>query len=678
MRTILFINSLFLILSVSQGNIRTMPAESSTNPQQLESSANEGDLATVGLNVSMQTPTHATINFKTEAEQNAKSSSSSVQKIPHLVLNRNGVPTPGFERTLHLRLNKFLVPRSGAYARLVIMTQHGDPDLHMNTSRGIEVWQETKFVPYKSDSEPKASVDFKVTFQPILENLARMIQTPSDYYRYELTLFDTHGNKLSEISKEYAFLMENQWKVPLPKVLEDSPGAAPNELVIYYFDMAPFQTDPRDPDSRLLRSEIDRYVQTDLIPAMVNAFQVQTNIWNMPWYAEWYSQREEDTPKTLSVALDTSGTWYHGEPPSLGHAMISIRVDGGFGEYSSLTEGIMSVFHHELFHNQQRNLSLHFGSGGNISGLDGAWKAFSEGTAVLASSVGQPQEQFDPLASKRSYFYRANAFLGADGLNGGDLNKSYKQEPYHTAIYWRFLYEHCGGLDNGVEVPTVGMKVIGEALKTLYQKEVVDINSSTDLAGSLPRVMDIALKNTPSCEFDNYEESLIEFARAIYLLRLKSGSCPMVNKYSNCGFYDPYDLYQRPNAIKFKVTQDVSARINDEVPSSYGIDLLELGLDPSLQGKTLKITFESKNDSVEQFNIELWHIPASSTASGAHRLLVRDLVAQAVHTENGKAVLDVIVPDLISFDGLGLVITRIDPDEGLENSGLYQITVAPD
>jgi hypothetical protein len=677
MRTILFINSLFLILSVSQGNIRTMPVESSTNSQKFESRANEGDLATVGLNVSMQTPTHATINFKTESEQNAKSSSSSVQKIPHLVLNRNGVLTPGFERTLHFTLDNFFVPRSGAYARLVIMTQHADPDLHTNMSRGVEVWQETKFVPYNADTEPKASVDFKVTFQHSFENSARTIQTPSDYYRYELTLFDTHGNKLSEISKEYAFLMENQWKVPLPKVLEDTPGAAPNELVLYYFNMAPFQTDPRDPDSRLLRSEVDRYVQTELIPAMVNAFQVQTNSWNMPWYAEWYSQREEDAPKTLSVALDSSGTWYHGEPPSLGHAMISIRVDGGLGEYSSLTEGIMSVFHHELFHNQQRNLSLHFGSGGNISGLDGAWKAFSEGTAVLASSVGQPQEQFDPLAGKRSYFYRANAFLGADGLNGGDLNKSYKQEPYHTAIYWRFLYEHCGGLDNGVEDPAAGMKVIREALKTLYQKDVIDINSSADLAGSLPHVMDVALKNTSSCEFDNYEESLTAFARSIYLLRLKSGSCPMVNKYSNCGFYDPYDLYQRPNAIKLVVAQDKSAQINDKIPSSYGIDLLELGLDPSLRGRTLKITFESKSDSVEQFNIELWHISSSSTGSDAQRLPVHNLVTQAVHTENGKAILEVPVPDLVNFDGLGLVITRVDPGEGLENSGLYQITVAP-
>src|SRR5690606_20068406 len=99
----------------------------------------------------------------------------------------------------------------------------------------------------------------------------------------------------------------------------------------------------------------------------------QSDVWGFPWYAEWSNFREDEDPKTLSVALGEYGMWFHGAPASLGHAMISIRVDGAFGEYRNLTEGILSVFQHELFHNQQRNISLHFGSYGNLLGKEGAW-----------------------------------------------------------------------------------------------------------------------------------------------------------------------------------------------------------------------------------------------------------------------------------------------------------------
>jgi hypothetical protein len=146
----------------------------------------------------------------------------------------------------------------------------------------------------------------------------------------------------------------------------------------------------------------------------------------------------------------------------------------------------MSVFHHELFHNQQRNISLHFGSKGNIAGKDGAWELFSEGTAVLASLVGQPSVQMASSPMPRSYLKRANAFIGSDGVFPGGLNMSYTEIPYHTALYWRFLYEQCGGIKDGREDPAAGMQIIRKILETLYSGEMVDINSSTSAVQKLP------------------------------------------------------------------------------------------------------------------------------------------------------------------------------------------------
>lgn len=670
MRTILAFNNLVLLLAITQSsgaigvrpNLPSRPALEAHPSEAVESLSN--------LSVSLNTPTEATITFKSqnEAKVNATGNTSERQ-IPHLVLDRNGVPTPSFERTLLVSLDHLAVPKSGLYARLVLETQHPDPDLPKNKLRKIQVWDETRFVAYSSAPEQSTSLDFTITFPQSIDHQNRSIQTPTDYYSYSITLFDSHGNNLREIHEEYGFLLENQWRIPLPHVLEATPGAAPNELVLYYCNMIRFQADSRDADTRIPRSEVNRYVQTELIPEMVDAFETQTNLWQLPWYSEWSNFRREEDPKTLSVALGEKGTWFHGEAASLGHAMISIRVDGVFGDYASLTDGIMSVFHHELFHNQQRNISFHFGSRGNISGLDDAWQSFSEGTAVLASSVGQPTIQLEPSARMRSYLKRANGFLGSEGMQGGGLNESYKSVPYQTAIYWRFLYEHCGGLDHGRDNPAAGMRVIRKSLETLYQGDVVDINSSADLAGALPHVLDTAVKNTPSCEFDSYEESLIQFANAIYMLRLKNGRCSGASDISSCGLYDPYHLYQTPNAESYQITADPVTKINDSIPSSYGIDLLELKLDPSASNRSLKVIFQNTSNPQDRFNIEAWKMDTQGLRSSASEPV-------SIQTENGYAVMDIDRSGKKTSSIIGLVITRLDPNEDIDASGEYQIEIS--
>lgn len=668
MRTVLLINHMFLIFAILQSS--SPVRASSTIP---EESRLEAPPSSPKLTVSLKSASDVTILFKSE-----NVTVDDGERIPHLVLTRNGVLTPAFERTLMISVGNLGIPKHGLYARLIIETQHNDPDLERKASNPIRVWDDTRFIPYSPETGLLTSIDFTVAFQRFFKHQQKAVRTPTDYFGVEIELFDPQGNVLNVIRKEYAFLMENQWRVPLPRVLEETDGAAPSDLVVYFCDMIPFQADLRIPDTRIPRSEIERYIQTQLVPAMTTAFEFQSNVWNLPWYAEWSNYRTDEDPKTLSVALGEHGTWFHGKAPALAHAMISIRVDGSFGEYSDLTDGIMSVFHHELFHNQQRNISQHFGGTGNIAGKGEAWKMFSEGTAVLASVVGQPSIQLEPSGSLRSYLRRANAFIGAQDVFEGSLNKSYKDVPYHTAIYWRFLYESCGGINNGEESPNTGMNVIRNVLETLYKGQVVDIHASTDVAEALPRIIDSALQLTTSCVFQTYEESLTHFARALYMLRLEAGRCSSSSDSSYCGFFDPYHLYEAPHAEDHLIKTDSATYINGAIPSSYGIDLMELTLPGSMAARSLTLTIKNTADFKYEFHAELWKIQTLDDQSHPERWPVQIGKTASVGTQNGSITLKIKDLDAREFDGLALIIIRMDPyeDEGI--TGRYSIQVMPE
>ncbi|HSL42337.1 MAG TPA: hypothetical protein VK897_02825 [Anaerolineales bacterium] len=667
----LFLAHSLLVIVILQNSIGSVTALSEGKPASGAKAVEKGLAPVVStLTVQLNTATGKTIAFK--PQENEIKADSPDHEIPHLVLNRNGVPTPGFERTLMVSVDNLVVPPTGMYVQLVIETQHGDPDLDRRNNVRIRVRKEVRFVRPNERSEQGAKVQFNVTFDPLTELPHKTIKTPTDYYRYRVTVSDVQGNPLQSYAEDYAFLLENQWRVPLPQVLEATPGAAPDELVVYFYDMLPFQSNLRDPDTRIPREEVSRYIQTELVPAMVEAFQAQSNIWGFAWHEEWRNFRRDEDPEILSVALGEHQIWFHGKPASLGHSMISIRVDGTVGEYDNLTDGIMSVFHHELFHNHQRNLSMHYGSVGGVSGKDQAWMVFTEGTAVLASSVGQPHVQFEHSAQLRSYMKRANAFLGTQGAIGGGLNKSYKEIPYHTAIYWRFLYENCGGINNGSEDPSTGMQVIRSVLETLYKGEIVQIDASTDVAGGLPHILDHALQSTPSCKFQSYEESLIHFARAIYLLRLENASCLAAGKEIDCRFTDPHNLYAIPDAESYVVAADSLPKVRGSIPSSYGIDLVELGFDPSMQGKSVKLIFTSADPQVA-YNVEIWKTKNIGEEDDRERESAQNNEPVSTITENGHVIVEFDNFKVDEFDGLGLIVTRMDPYEGAKLTGGYSI-----
>jgi len=623
-------------------------------------------LTYAAMSIELSTPTHKVIEFDA-GDSPEKTPASTAQEIPQLVLTRNGVLTPPYERTLDIVANNIPISAPGAFVMLTIFTQHQDPDYEGKNGRKVQVWQETRFIPQASQIPSGMRAHFQVTFDRDIQIGDKSTQTPTDYFQYQISIIDSTGVAQYSRTENYAFLMENQWRVPLPKLLEAEPDAAPDHLLVYYYDMIPFQADLKKRSTRISRQNVDRYIQTELIPAMVNAMQVQSNAWGFVWYPEWKNSRREEDAKTLSVALGERGIWFHGRAPSLGHSMISIRVDGSAGEYDSLTEGIMSVFHHELFHNLQRNIDLHFGNHGDVSGMDNAWMMFSEGTAVLASLVGQPQAQFNPESAYRSYMKRANAFIGFDGAVGGGLNKSYEEIPYHTAIYWRFLYEKCGGLKNGIEDPAIGMKVIRSILETLYSGKVVDIHASNHWTENLPRILDHVLAEA-DCPFHTYKASLSEFAHSIYLLRLANGRCGAII-HENCGFNDPYSLYNTPPVEHALMNAKPANFINGNIATSYGIDFIELTPDSNPNGQSFRIVFDTTSDSNADYLVQL--VMLKSTTSKP--ILVKE--SSLLATANGEVVFETGGINLQEVDCLGLIIIRTDANEQQDANGSYTIQV---
>jgi hypothetical protein len=185
-------------------------------------------------------------------------------------------------------------------------------------------------------------------------------------------------------------------------------------------------------------------------------------------------------------------------------------------DYDRLVDKLMSVFQHELFHNHQRNIVQQYGGIGNVNGKDDAWQFFSEGTAVLASTIGQADMQLAQATEARDYIYKVYDLPGADFAR--DLAEI---DFHHAALYWRFLYERCGGLRGDVEDPLAGMRIIQRSLDVLYSKEIIDIDSTGEIDAAVPMVMDRALQDS-DCPFKTYGDSLGAFMIAVDALLSES------------------------------------------------------------------------------------------------------------------------------------------------------------
>lgn len=625
--------------------------------------------------------TGLTIPFSEQKRQANGDRPAEMKSIPHLVLFRNGELTGAAERTLFITINDLPVSPGGLALNVLLETQDGDPDRDGEVSSRIVAWQAERRIEFSPPAgQPAGEAAFEVEFSESISYNGEIIPTPTGYYRLVVSAAQADASELLfTASQEYAFLLERQWIAPL----ESSEG--PRELVVYYCDMVPFQRVNGEAASRLPRAAVPDYVQAELIPRMVAAVDLQTKVWGFSWEG-WVSFSGDRSNHRLEVTLSDGETWYHGRAPERGLSTIAINVNGGDNaEYETLADGLMSTFHHELFHNFQRAIGLSGGKAGTLAGKDAAWQFFSEGMASFVPTVAQQQVQFSQSRQARAYLAKAVEYVGGKGF-AGELNDSYAElNPYNGALYWRFLYEQCSGMADGGENPAVGMGVIRETLRVLYSGEIVDIRNSTDLVGFTPAIMDHVLSSPQAvgCPFRTYTDSLAHFARAIYRLRLEGGRCSAPGIPAGCGFYDPNNLYSQPSVQTYSYSgTELGISAEDQphpagIRSSFGMDFIEIALGAGTEGQSLTVAFDPDATGEAEFLVQV--IPLRTQAGGGFSPQKVFQVSTPEWISPGAAPGSLTIPavDLAAYDRLGLVITRVDARERLDPVGDYRLVVRP-
>lgn len=617
----------------------------------------------------------ATIPFKTQNGLTINGATPQTGEIPHLVLYRNGQLTAPEERTIVFTVENYELPAAGAIFSVSVETQHGDPDLGGGETHRIPVVQHTQTIPNETGvAQENASLRLAHEFGAWVENTAGRIRipTPTDYFKVVMQLRaadQPEAELLYSASQDYAFLMENQLVQPLPELKEVTNGAAPDNLVVYFTDMFPLQSNPYDAATRLPRAAVRDYYQNELVPGLVEAVRQQSNDWVFPWHPTWKNYRADESNDQLSVAFTQSGTWYHGSAPSNAHAGITINVEGSErADYNNLTSWILSAFHHELFHNVQRDLNQAGGGSGDVDGEKEAWDFIAEGTAVMASSVGRPEVEFAQPNGKGAYLSEANIFLAGDGIYSDDLNTSYAEmRPYHAALYWRFVYERSSGLANGAEDIALGMQVIQQTLRTIYGQDRPDL-SDPELVRDLPTVMDKVFSLTPNSPFRSFEDSLVQFSRSVYGLRLAEGRYAAGGSSTGYGFYDPNKVYHEPPVAE--AAYDGSEQsIAGEIPSSYGMDFIEIGLDTAPGGDGVRIEFSPATASAARFHVEVWQLGDEA----GRQQKIAEVSGEA--DPEGTVIFSAPAHELANASRLAVIVTRLDADEKVDPLGAYTLNL---
>jgi hypothetical protein len=193
------------------------------------------------------------------------------------------------------------------------------------------------------------------------------------------------------------------------------------------------------------------------------------------------------------------------------------------------------------------------------------------------------------------------------------------------------------------------MQVINRALTVLYSGEIVDIGSSTNLVGALPGIMDRVLEGS-SCPVRTYEESRVAFARAIYALQLENGRCTASGIPAGCGFYDPNGLYRSPpvSMVAYVATPITYAEADQPFPagirSSFGIDFVDVILDPAADGQPLTLEFYPAPGTDAEFNVQLWRLVDAGGDARPQRVPTQAMAPEVLTRTNSDGHLSYVIP----------------------------------
>jgi hypothetical protein len=185
--------------------------------------------------------------------------------------------------------------------------------------------------------------------------------------------------------------------------------------------------------------------------------------------------------------------------------------------------------------------------------------------------------------------------------------------------------------------------------------------------------MDRVFEQVDSCPFANYANSLDQFARAIYKLKLEDGRCFRPGIPKECGFYDPNKLYPAPPARTLNLAS-VSKPVSGEIASSYGIDFIDVlvGSDMHDQSLTIEVTNTPGADTEFSVHVLKIQILNDGLQQPAYMVQLGQPAAFTETTSSGTLAYRIDGLDLDNVDCIGLIITRLDGNEKSE-AGEYEL-----
>jgi hypothetical protein len=425
---------------------------------------------------------------------------------------------------------------------------------------------------------------------------------------------------------------------------------------IYYGTLFPFAKGEYDFDNRLSPVAVTDFIAYVFVPMVQETWHTQMDEWGFgdPIHPQWDRDRVVEiivTPPHLAL-FDGTGPYTvfvdAQRNPYPERRIWWPASSNNYWSFDLLPNGYKMMFTHEFFHLAQWNVLLSTGHPVNF------WQnVFVEAQAAIAPSVQYPEIGIEERHVIRdvSDGRAGNRFLSQR------LNSSYRDMEaeqmyrYDLALYWRFLYEAHDD-----------MRVLRLALEEMAR------HPEAEIVTALQTAMDRALAQVDG-PFVDYEASLTAFARANYALRLENGRCTSADLSACEGFYfDSKGVYVAPPLAADVTYVGAPQEIRGTIPASYGMDFIEVDLDPGVQGQPLTVTLRGEGD-VARFSLQVWRL---GPGGGRPRALTP---APAVVPQNGAGaqVYRIAQVDVTAYDRLALIVTRVDPHETADPVGGYRI-----
>jgi hypothetical protein len=557
--------------------------------------------------------------------------------LPLLYLHRQRQATSEVERTLVIEIADLA---AGSDVQLVALSEH------VNVATGEKHQESTTIDTADRDcsiADPCA-VEWTLDASTML----------SDFYT--LRLLDAAGQTLWENphSGRPDFVALDTWDV---SVGTDGTDGTPYSVRTYYGSLFPFALGGQDLNNRLAPGQVADFIERQFAPLIRETWHTQVHEWGFgtPLHPEWDDDRVVEI-----IVTDHSHALFGG----MGTCSRPLNADGSpnpqrrvwwvsymdnFQAYGSLEDAYKATFAHEFFHLMQWNVRL-----GTGRPQDHWLNLFIEAQAIVASTVQYPEIE---LVKRRVGGMQKDYARSAQRYLSERLNTSYAElegdatHRYDVALYWRFLYEQYRGIG-----------IFRAALEEMARQWDPDVVSSMD------RAMDAAFARQPG-PFPTYEASLNAFAQANYALRLENGRCAAQELHGCEGLYlDPGSIYVEPSLDKILDYSGSPTVYDGIIPSSYGMDFVDIRLDPTFQGQPLIVEIQSDGANA-RFSVQVWRLAPGATK---HRAVTvgPDVISR---TPDGSFLHTIPQVDTSTYDRLALIITRVDAQEESDPVGAYTI-----